>query len=96
MKTTTKNIRAYTIQGASEYAGVSRGTVENWLNNRLLPFEKLPGRGKGNYRFIRIRAIHLNKFLDEHLVIPHEQSCQTVRNEIILTPKRSENLNDAC
>ncbi|MCP4726720.1 MAG: helix-turn-helix domain-containing protein [bacterium] len=65
----TKIKRAYTIQETAEYAGVSRGTVLNWLENRLLPFEVLPGRGKGKKRFIRIRKTDLDRFLDDSLIL---------------------------
>ena len=31
--------RALTISLAAEYACVSRGTIENWMAKRILPFE---------------------------------------------------------
>jgi hypothetical protein len=58
------NKRALTIQGAAEYACVSRGMIVNWLTAGLLPCEELPGRGKGVYRFRRIRLADLDEFLD--------------------------------
>ncbi|MFC1553935.1 helix-turn-helix domain-containing protein [candidate division KSB1 bacterium] len=86
--------RAFTIKEATDYACVSRGTIENWLANRLLPYEKLPGRGKGTKRFVRIRKSDLDSFLDAQI----QQSCQsntkTSPENIILLPKCSEVLNE--
>ena len=84
----TYNKRAFTVKEASEYACVSRTTVENWMANKMLPFEKLPGRGKGSYCFKRIRKADLDDFLNKFY-----QSCyisKTTRkyksNELFLIP----------
>ncbi len=81
--------RAFSIKEAAEYACVSRGTVENWLSKGLLPFEELPGRGKGNYCFRRIRKIDLDAFLDKFY--QHSQfktsSKQTSYTDLILIPR---------
>ncbi len=60
----TYDKRALSISEAANYACVSRSTVENWLNRRLIPFEELPGR-KGKYRFRRIRKSDLDRFLND-------------------------------
>ena len=62
----TINKRALTIQEVAQYACVSRGMVENWLNWGLLPFEELPSRGKGVYCFRRIRKSDLDDFLNRY------------------------------
>lgn len=38
----------------------------NWCANGLLPYENLPGRGEGAYRFRRIRKTDLDAFLDKY------------------------------
>jgi len=60
--------RALTIAEAAEYACVSRGIIESWLSQGLLPFEELPGtgEGKGIQRFRRIRRVDLEDFLGRH------------------------------
>ena len=56
--------RALTVEEAAKYACVSRAMVENWIAKRLIPYELLPGRGDGKYRFKRIRRTDLDAFLD--------------------------------
>ena len=60
------DLRALSISQTAVYACVSEGTVRNWLSARLLPFEELPGRGDGKYRFRLIRKQDLDKFLKKH------------------------------
>lgn len=86
--------RALTIQEAAEYACVSRGTVENWLANRLIPYEKLPGRGNGSQRFVRIRKTDLDEFLNAQVQQPRQEKADTTHENIILLQKCSENRND--
>jgi len=59
--------RAFTISEAAQHACVSRGIIESWLVQGLLPFEELPGTGesKGVQRFRRIRRVDLEDFLDK-------------------------------
>ena len=61
-----KSKRALSITEASDYACVSRATISNWLMCGLLPYEDLPGRGKGNYKFRLIRRNELDEFLNKH------------------------------
>ena len=63
-----KNKRAFNISEASDYACVSRGTVEFWLAKGLLPYENLPGSGD-KQRFRRIRKKDLDEFLDKNLSV---------------------------
>jgi len=88
--------RALTIKETAEYACVSRGTVDNWLVNGLLPHEILPGRGNGSQRFIRIRKNDLDDFLNVRVQRPCQSKTETTHDNIILLPKRSENRNDTC
>ncbi len=95
MNTQTQNKRAFTIQGTAEYACVSRGTVENWITAGLLPYEKLPSRGNGRKRFILIRKVDLDAFLDNYVIDPRhiEQSEDII--DIINLRKCSELQNDS-
>ena len=64
----SKNVqcqRILSIKQAAAYIGVSRGTLNQWLNRGLLPYEELPGRG-GVYHFRRIRREDLDNFLEHH------------------------------
>ena len=61
-----RNKRILTISEAVEYSGYSRGTITNWLDRGLLPYEELPSRGNGRKRFIRIRTVDLDDLLDQH------------------------------
>ena len=58
--------RAFAIYEATDYACVSRGTIQNWIVSGLLPYEELPGRGKGCYKFRLIRKHDLDEFLNKH------------------------------
>ena len=59
--------RALSITETAELAGVSRGTICNWLSQGLLPFEEFPSiRGNGRKRFRRIRKTDLDAFLDKY------------------------------
>ncbi len=82
--------RAFTIVEAAEYACVSRATIENWLTKVMLPFEELPGRGKGQYRFRRIRREDLDTFLNSNYKQPQEKENnkpQKNKREFILLPR---------
>ena len=63
--------RAFNINEAAEYACVSRGTIENWLNKGLIPYEELPSRGKGLYHYRRIRKKDLDDFLNKFYLKYH-------------------------
>ncbi|MCP4726723.1 MAG: helix-turn-helix domain-containing protein [bacterium] len=58
------NKRALSISEAAALACVGRSTMENWLAQGLIPFEELPGQGKGRKKFRRIRKSDLDSFLD--------------------------------
>ena len=60
--------RALTIAETAEYVGVSYQTVRGWLTRSLLPFEQFPSRGRGTKRFILIRRVDLDTFLNEQRV----------------------------
>ena len=79
--------RAMTLTEVSEYACVSRGIIQYWIDNKLLPFEILPGRGVGNKRFIRIRLDDLNDFLNSHYHKPNKTEKIKKHNDLILLPK---------
>ena len=83
------NKRALTISEAAEYACVSRGTMENWLIKRLLPFEEFPGRGNGTQKFRRIRLSDLNKFLDSHYCESRQRNKAEKSEPLILLKKGS-------
>lgn len=61
-----QNKRVFTIAEAARYTGYSRGTIESWLREGLLPYEEPPSQGNGRKRFIRIRKADLDKFLDAY------------------------------
>ena len=82
--------RAFSINEAAEYACVSRATIENWLNKRLLPFEELPGRGKGFYHYRRIRKKDLDDLLSkfyQKFSIPKSNNKES--KELILLPRNT-------
>ena len=78
--------RALTLSEAAEYACVSQGTILNWISQRILPFEKLPSRGRGSKRFILIRLEDLKAFLDSHYYEPQNQVKTKNNKELILLP----------
>ena len=86
----TFNKRALTIKEVSEYACVSRSTVENWLVKGVLPFEELPSRGEGSYCFRRIRKTDLDNFLNQFY---QKHSIQKSNNkkskELFLLPRNT-------
>lgn len=63
-----KEKRALTIAEAAEYACVSMGSIKNWIALGVLPFEDLPGSGKGDRRFILIRKKDLDTFLNSNYI----------------------------
>ena len=81
--------RALSLTEAAEYACVSRGTVNNWISQGLLPFEELPGRGEGAQRFIRVRLEDLERFLNAHYNKPSQTAKVDRKEELILLPKES-------
>ena len=75
--------RALSIKEASDYLCVSRGTIENWMSQGLLPYEEYPGRGSEDRRFRRIRLEDLESFLKGH----YKRTQQTSKsNSITLLP----------
>lgn len=89
MKTLDK--RAFSIKEAAEYACVSRGTIENWLAKGLLPFEELPGRGKGSYCFRRIRKNDLDEFLNRFYTNTYSliSNKRSDKKELVLLPRNA-------
>lgn len=81
--------RALTIKEAAEYACVSRGTVENWIITGLLPYEDLPSRGKGSYRFIRIRKEDLDELLNQVYKRKKPQNETELITELVLLPRNT-------
>ena len=61
-----ENMRILNISEAAKFSGYSRGTVEYWIREGLLPFESPPGQGKGRKRFIKNRKVDLDAFLDSY------------------------------
>jgi len=81
--------RALSISEAAKYACVSRGTIENWITQGLLPYEELPGRGENAYRFLRIRLKDLDEFLDNFYKVQRKKNEENVSNELFLSPRSS-------
>ena len=83
--------RAFSIKEAAEYACVSRATIDNWLIKGILPFEELPGRGKGAYCFRRIRKIDLDAFLNKFYNIDSEYNSNKNKeiNGLFLLPRNT-------
>lgn len=82
--------RALSVAETARYAGVSRGTVEVWLMDGLLPYEELPGRGKGNYRFRRIRSADLDTFLDRHYHQTGHKNNHRSKQDLVLLPREQK------
>jgi len=78
--------RALSIAEASAYACVSRGTLETWLSNGLLPFELLPGRGKGAKRLRRVRREDLDLFLSSCYQQPDKPQVTPSSKPLTLQP----------
>ena len=76
--------RALTISEAAEYACVSRATVQNWIVSGMLPYEVLPGRGKGTNCFRRIRKSDLDEFLNIHYCNPDKNFKKENADRLIL------------
>ncbi len=81
--------RALTLTEAAEYACVSKGSIKNWLSQRLLPFEEFPGRGDGSHRFIRIRLKDLKAFLDSNYHKPNQTNKVKKDDNLILLPQNN-------
>jgi excisionase family DNA binding protein len=79
--------RALSISEAAKYACVSRGTIENWLTQGMLPFEELPGRGGGNQKFRRIRLNDLNTLLESHYCSTSQVSRTETKKDLMLLPR---------
>ena len=84
-----KNKRALSITEAADYIGVSRGTLERWISEGLLPYEDLPGGGTGSHRFRRIRLSDIDIFLENNYKCNEHSSIQISKElkGIILLPK---------
>ena len=85
-----KDKRALSICEAALYACVSRGTIENWMAQGLLPYEELPGRGKGMQKFRRIRVEDLKAFLEKHYCANTRVEQHSESEELILLPRKSK------
>ena len=81
--------RALTLTEAAQYACLSRGTVQNWISQGLLPFEEFPGRGDGFKRLIRIRLEDLKAFLDLNYHKPNQINKVKKQDNLILLPQNN-------
>jgi len=85
--------RALTIAEASRYACVSRGALEAWLIQGLLPFEELPGRGNGVHKFRRIRRTDIDEFLNQHYHQPRTKRKENSnKTNLILLPRKKDSV----
>ena len=93
MTNSVKNIskRAMKISEAAEYACVSRGIIESWLNKGLLPYEELPSTGTGSHRFRRIRKQDLDEFLRQYYQtnVKCSDTKQYSLEKVILLPRKA-------
>ncbi len=87
--TELNNKRAFTIAEAAKYACVSRATLLNWIVSRLLPYEELPGRGKGSHKFRLIRKNDLDAFLNTHYYRKNTSHKNGYSQELILFEKEA-------
>ena len=85
--------RALSISEAARYLCVSRGTIENWLAKGLLPCEEFPGRGKGTYRFRRIRLEDLVFFHDSYYKVSYQTDKVEEGKPLILLPRNGKPAN---
>ena len=83
------NKRAFTIAEAAEYVNVSRQTIIGWVKKGLLPFEELPGRGSGLYKFRLIRKNDLDFFLNKYYHRPQKNKHEKLSDDMILLPSGS-------
>lgn len=88
MQNKNKKKRAFTIAETAVYVGVSETTVRNWIAADMIPYEELPGRGKGSYRFRLIRMVDIDDFLDKHYH-DHKKERKQYQDDLILLPKES-------
>ncbi len=84
-----KNKRAYNITEAALYVGVSRGIMEDWLHKGKLPYEELPGTGKGRKRFRLVRKDDIDSFLDKHLKKDNSKKQEQKKGEVFLLPRNA-------
>ena len=82
-----KTKRAVTISEASVYACVSEATVRNWIATGLLPYEELPGCGKGINKMRRIRKSDIDEFLDNHYIKTKPSRQKMTQDTLLLLPK---------
>ncbi|HUU27815.1 MAG TPA: helix-turn-helix domain-containing protein [archaeon] len=59
-----ENKRILNISEAARYSGYSRGWIEHWLREGLLPYESPPGQGEGKQSRKFIRRADLDAFLE--------------------------------
>lgn len=88
-----KEKRILNISEAARYSGYSRGMIELWMNDGLIPYEELPGRGKGIHKNRRIRQTDLEAFLEKYYIKGENRnqhfSQGKVVDDIFLLPKKS-------
>ena len=79
----------YKILDVAVYFDVSPGTVRNWIQNRLLPFDELPGRGTKR-KIRRIRVEDLNEFEQKYYRCSEKQKNLIKHDdkEMILLPRK--------
>ncbi|MFC1732538.1 helix-turn-helix domain-containing protein, partial [candidate division KSB1 bacterium] len=77
--------RVLNLEEAAEYVGVCRSTIESWISSGVLPYEELPGTGKGKYRFRRIRIVDLDELLEMNYHSKQAEENAEVKNPIVLS-----------
>lgn len=86
--------RVLNVSEASLYSGYSRGMIEHWIREGLLPYEAPRGQGKGCYKPKFIRRKDLDVFLERYYHLERQKTAcgqkqehQIVQSRITLLPK---------
>ncbi len=90
-----KSKRALSITEASDYACVSESVVRGWIASDLIPYETLPGGGKGLNKFRRIRVADLDIFLNRHYHTPQKALIRP-QEGLFLLPKHIGHVKIDC
>lgn len=59
-------MRILNVSQAARYSGYSRGWIESWLRDGLLPYESPPSQGEGRQRRKYIRRADFDAFLERY------------------------------
>ncbi len=83
--------RILNVSEAARYSGYSRGWIESWLRDGLLPYESPPSQGEGKQRRKFIRRADLDAFLDSHYgrekPLKAKGVCQYTPGRVTLLPR---------